>query len=154
MFALIFIIIALLSENNAAPSPTTVERQMLRAVRMEDDKRFYDLVKNEKADIHYKDDRAIIIASANGNDKLVDFLIKSGANVQAYDNLPLQQASLHGHIEVVKLLLAGGANPSALNGRAIKLASMGNHFDIVNLLIGEDTYGDKDILLADDDYME
>ena len=60
-------------------------------------------------------------AASDGNLEAVEFLIKSGANVnrRSAAGSPLHSACAWGQLKIVKVLLAHGANPSALdkNGR-------------------------------------
>ena len=56
-------------------------------------------------------------AASDGNLEAVEFLLKSGANVnrQSADGSPLHSACAWSHLKIVKVLLAHGANPSALD---------------------------------------
>lgn len=114
------------------------------------------------ADIHYAHDKALYIASLNGNVSLVKLLLENGANnkdtvlveacnnksveivklllenganVQTDDNLPLKMASYSGRTETVKLLIEKGADIHAENDRSLRSASGKGRYEIVKLLL-------------------
>ena len=88
-----------------------------------------------KVDIHYKNDRALGLASVTGRTEIVNLLIANGANVQANDNYALRHAAENGHGEIVKLLIANGANVQAKKNYALIFAAQNGHNEIVKLLI-------------------
>ena len=84
---------------------------------------------------------ALIMASANGHDHIVDLLLNAGADPNLKDddgNTPLIIASQEGHTEIVKLLLDSGADPNlkddAGNTPLIE-ALVEEYIDIVKLLL-------------------
>ena len=60
------------------------------------------------------------LALANGNEKVAEFLIDHGTNVNAQDNkksTPLHLASLNGNLDLVKILLERNAEVNARDNR-------------------------------------
>jgi ankyrin repeat protein len=85
---------------------------------------------------------ALCVASAGGNEDLVERLLDLGADVNAPDSgryaNALQVASAGGHEQVVKLLLARGADVNAQGGKygnALQVASDNGHAEVVQLLL-------------------
>lgn len=63
---------------------------------------------------------ALIMASTNGHEKIVETLIKYGATIDLQNNkgeTALMAAASFGHIEVAKMLLTAGADPAKENKR-------------------------------------
>ena len=85
------------------------------------------------------------VAAGGGESSIVDFLIKSGAPLEARDNdgaTPLHHAAAYGRSEAAEILLDAGANPSAINaaGRTPLVPATKNHFalrdrSVANLLL-------------------
>lgn len=89
----------------------------------------------EGANIHVNDDLALQWASGNGHLEIVRLLIENGANIHAKNDYALRWASEKGHLEIVQLLLENGANVHANNNLALQLASENGHLEIVKLLL-------------------
>ncbi|KAJ9614361.1 hypothetical protein H2200_002497 [Cladophialophora chaetospira] len=86
---------------------------------------------------------ALYNASIIGHERMVELLLKGGADVNAsgsfYIGSPLLAASLCGHEGVVKLLLNAGANPNAavgFFGSVLEFSSEQGHQEEVELLVG------------------
>ena len=83
----------------------------------------------------------LVFAASNENIKVVEMLLKAGADVNTkgfYSCTPLILASINGHINIVKLLLKAGANVNAKedNGTTCLMkASLYGYKDIVKLLL-------------------
>ncbi|KAF9874739.1 ankyrin repeat protein [Colletotrichum karsti] len=83
---------------------------------------------------------ALWFASENGHRKIVERLLKGGAEVnRTYsDGTPLYIASRHGHAETVKLLLKWGADANTRSGYfggALPVASQNGHDNVVKALL-------------------
>ncbi len=91
---------------------------------------------SKSANIHAKDDLALIWASRNGHLEVVKYLIENGADVHAWHNYALRWASEKGHLDVVKYLIENGANVHADNDRALGWASENGHLEVVKYLEG------------------
>ena len=87
------------------------------------------------ADIHFKDDMAIIYASRWGHLPIVELLIDLGANVHAQDDQAIISASDHGYLPIVELLIESGADIHAQNDIAIVYSSSQGYLSIAKLLI-------------------
>jgi len=68
--------------------------------------------------------------------KVIDELIKSGADIHADNDYALRWASGHGHKEIVELLIKSGADIHAGNDYALRWAAENGHKEIVELLKG------------------
>jgi ankyrin repeat protein len=67
--------------------------------------------------------------------KVVKFLVKKGADVNAFDGAPLFKACLYGNFEVVKFLVENGANIHLDDDIALRHACVQNRLDIVKYLV-------------------
>ena len=109
-----------------------VERSYLDAIQMGHD----DVVKyfvEEKKD--YVDIQQLVPAARNGHFKIVEYLLKKGANPTLGGSEALHAASSNGYIEIVKLLVQNGARPTAGNSKALIGAANGGHLEIVKYLL-------------------
>jgi ankyrin repeat protein len=86
------------------------------------------------ADIHFKNDDALVLASGHGCLELTKLLLENGADVHATFDLALRVACGNGCIEIVKLLVKHGADVRACNFEPHRKASMNGHSHIVNYL--------------------
>lgn len=89
-----------------------------------------------------KNNFPLLISSDKGNIKIIDFLIKAGADVNQINNdniSSVMAASYHGNIEIVKLLIENGANVRLVekNLASPLHLSFGNNcnIDIIKLLL-------------------
>lgn len=83
---------------------------------------------------------ALMKASSRGHIKIVELLLKHGANLDLniYGDTALMQASIEGHFSIVELLLEYGANPNLRDKSettALWCASWCGHDEIVKLLL-------------------
>ena len=74
---------------------------------------------NKGADINYVDKvtklSALSYASYSNNIKVVDFLVKNGANIEGdskYPNNPIYFATLNNNVDIVELLINNGVDPN------------------------------------------
>ena len=82
-------------------------------------------------------------AAMHDHHDIVEFLLRSNANVNAVDHLtpgrtPLHVAAMHGHHDIVELLLRSNANIDAVYSYGqtpLHLAAWENRGDIINLLL-------------------
>jgi len=87
------------------------------------------------ADLHAKDDAALLWAVIYGCAKTVHLLLTEGANVHARNDDALRTAATFGHAEVVRILLATGANVHAEDDGALYAAATNGHTEVARLLI-------------------
>ncbi|CCZ55991.1 putative ankyrin repeat protein [Clostridium sp. CAG:1219] len=66
---------------------------------------------------------ALAFAAENGYDEEVKLLLEHGANVHARNDAALIEASENGYVEVVEILLEHGADVHAINDEALIEAS-------------------------------
>ena len=93
---------------------------------------------NLGANIHGKNDKALIRASENGHLGIVKYLVGHGANIHGNNDAALRYSSYNGHIEVVKYLVElkpDGANIHVNNDAALRWASLRGHLDVVKYLV-------------------
>ena len=89
------------------------------------------------------EDTALIIAAKGGNNTMVEFLLKAGADVNAADSAnnvtPLLGATSYGNTLVVETLLKAGANVNSSGFRhnytALHIAADRGNLDIIKLLL-------------------
>lgn len=62
----------------------------------------------------------LILAAANGQVKMVNYLIRHGAHINAQYDRALILAAINGKLPVVEYLIDHGANPHAQNDRALR----------------------------------
>jgi len=92
------------------------------------------------ADVHARDDMAVMRASEGGYLKIVRYLVEEGG-ADLHTNLgmiSLPLAALHGHFEVVEYLVEQGADLNAKNRLALKWATLHNRFKIVEYLLEQE----------------
>jgi hypothetical protein len=101
--------------------------------------------------VHTSNDRALLLASNNGNLAVVELLLAHGANVHTSNDRALQLASENGDLAVVEVLLAHGADVHASNDRALQLASENGDLAVVEVLLahGADVHANDDAALTD-----
>ncbi|KAF4160029.1 hypothetical protein CNMCM6069_009713 [Aspergillus lentulus] len=80
-------------------------------------------------------DNALLEASAEGHDKIIQLLLLHGADVNAQGGSALLAASKEGHDKIIHLLLLHGADVNAQGGSALLVASKEGHDRIVQLLL-------------------
>jgi len=95
------------------------------------------LIKYQGFKADENDSENIVMASNNGNAKLVKFLHENGADIHTDEEASLRLASSNGNIEVVKYLVENGANIHAKNDLAFKNACSHGHAAIVKYLISK-----------------
>ncbi|HMK36212.1 MAG TPA: ankyrin repeat domain-containing protein [Desulfomonilaceae bacterium] len=84
---------------------------------------------------------ALMLASKEGHERIVDFLLRSGADANGrniHGWTPLMAAAANGHAEIVKLLLEHGSDVNAKHAygwTAFKLASQKKHDRVKELLL-------------------
>lgn len=86
--------------------------QLIQLIRGDDFPRFVRFVKKVNLDIHENADEALIEAVCCENYKMVNFLLKRGANVHARNDFALRLASREGFDAIEELLVKHGANQS------------------------------------------
>ena len=91
-----------------------------------------NLLIDHGADIHYKDDFALIYAAGKGKTELVRLLIDRGSR-----NLDraLRDAAEMGHVDTVRLLLERGADVHSKGDKALLYASNKGHTEVVKVLL-------------------
>jgi ankyrin repeat protein len=82
----------------------------------------------------------LMFAAENGNEKLLEFLLKNGANVlirNKYGDTAVAIAALRGHLQVVRDLVEAGAAIDADGWTPLQYAAFDGHADIVSYLINQ-----------------
>ena len=83
-------------------------------------------------------DTLALIAARNGNNDLLDFLLRNRANVlkqNKYGDSPIMAATMQGHADAVRRLLAAGADVHNKGWNALHYAAYSGHTEIARLLI-------------------
>ena len=101
------------------------------------------------ADVHTRDDYALLWAVQNGHTEIVKILLEAGADVHVDDDYPLRWAAEYGHTETVRLLLEAGADVHAASDDALRWAAKNGHIETVKVLLeaGADVHADDDAAL-------
>ena len=105
------------------------------------------LLLDRGADLHAGEDIALRSAADNGNLEVARILLDRGANLHAKDDLALRWAAAEGHCEMVCLLLDRGADIHADNDDALRLAVDGERLDVVRELLARGAH-----IHAEEDY--
>jgi ankyrin repeat protein len=105
---------------------------------------------DDGADIHFRDDWALCLASEYGHFEIVKFLVGKGADVHVNNGYTLRSASENGHLEIVKFLVHKKVNIRGQNDYALRSASENGHLEVVKLLVenGADVHADDDFALG------
>jgi uncharacterized protein len=80
----------------------------------------------------------LMIAASNGNERLLEFLLRSGSNVlnkNKYGETAIAFGSLRGHFGIVRRLIAAGVPPEGSGWSALQYAAFGGHAEVVRLLV-------------------
>jgi len=88
---------------------------------------------------------ALSMAADSGDAKLVEFLLKNGANVNGpsgFPNLPIYNAIFNNYYEIVKLIIDAGVNPNYAwegknGGTLLTNAAQFGNFDVVKVLLNK-----------------
>jgi len=86
------------------------------------------------ADIHTHNDSALLLAAGNGHLEVVKYLVENGANIHADNDYVLCWAAESGHLEVVKYLVENSADIHTRNDCALLLAAKNGHLEVVKYL--------------------
>ncbi|XP_031619950.1 serine protease persephone-like [Contarinia nasturtii] len=122
MFCFTTVFFAILVSVSSAPQATSQIKSVTNTMSLH---KIEELIKNGSS-VNSKDDNGdfpIHVASALGEQPVVDALIKNGADVNVLDKdgrTPLHRAVSEGHVEVVELLIENNVNISirAANGES------------------------------------
>ena len=93
-----------------------------------------------KPNLELKDEKgrsALMLATYNKEEQIVELLIKSGANVNAQDNMqnsPFLYAGATGYLDIVKMCLANGADFTVLDVVRLLVNTPGYPIDHINNL--------------------
>ena len=80
----------------------------------------------------------LMFAASNGNDLLLDFLLRNRVNplkYNKYGDTALAVAALRGHLTIVKRLLEAGADQPGPGWTALQYAAFAGHTEVVRLLL-------------------
>ena len=102
------------------------ERGVFKAVKY--------LVELVGADVLYRDNNAIKLASGNGHNKIVKYLVEKGADFRAQNEYSMKEAIANGHLLVVKYLFGKGADIRTCN-HAILTAERKKFFEVIFYLL-------------------
>lgn len=83
-------------------------------------------------------DTLVMIAARNGNNELLDFLLRNRANTSKqnkYGDSPIMAATMQGHVDTVKRLLDAGADIHNKGWNALHYAAYSGQAEIARLLI-------------------
>ena len=89
---------------------------------------------NEDVDLICKN-VALQWAVTTGNEKIVNYVIQSGADVNENDNKALICASFYGYANIVKILIDKGANVNAQDSKALIYAVENSNVDLLKILV-------------------
>lgn len=81
------------------------------------------------------DSETFIDSARNGHTKVVELLLKQGADIHAKDDDALVWAAAHGHSETATLLLDNGANINAQGREAVLWAARNGHNDVLDVFL-------------------
>lgn len=128
-------------------SPEETGQLVYQAVVYENEELLRDLLQANPDKVHFRDTHgrsALHIAAQHGNVRLIELLIKAGADVNSIAGpsalcaTPLHIAATGGRKEAVRRLVDAGAELLATDLRdhcALELAQMANHFETACILI-------------------
>ncbi len=88
----------------------------------------------------------LMFAANNGNEALLDFLLRSRANTMKYNRFgdtALALAALRGHLPIVRRLVEVGADLSGPGWSPLQYAAFAGHTDVVRLLLARKPDMDK-----------
>ncbi len=104
------------------------------------------LMLSKGADIHARDDWALIDAIENGHLEVVRYLVENGANIHTWNDQALRWASQEGHLALVKYLVEHGADIHADDDWALRWAGKNGHLEVVRYLVehGADIHAEDD----------
>lgn len=83
----------------------------------------------------------LMFAAGNGNEQLLEFLLKSRANISKqnrYGDTAVAIAALNGHLPIVRRLLAAGADIANTGWNALHYAAFNGHVEIVRFLVSKE----------------
>lgn len=86
-------------------------------------------------DIHFQDDRALLLAAEEASVEAVLLLLEHGANIHAYDDAALRFSAAANRLEVVRLLLSRGALVNVRNSEPLCAAAEEGFHEMVKLLL-------------------
>ena len=112
----------------------SINDDFIKSVKIGDIKNINILLENG-ANINFKDDYAIRLASMNGNIELFKFLEQNGANIYINNGCVLKLSSKYGHLELVKYIYECDNYFSYCIDYALIHASKKGHIDIVKFLV-------------------
>ncbi|KAJ7145199.1 hypothetical protein C8R43DRAFT_1197445 [Mycena crocata] len=97
--------------------------------------RIVELLLKRGADIHAGDDDALQRAAGAGNLEVVNLLLEKGADIHAGDDAALQAATESSKLEVMQLLLEKGADIHARDDAVLRTAAHWGELDTVRFLL-------------------
>ena len=125
---------------SVAPASAGVYDEILIAARDNRTEQVIDLVRRGM-DPNTSDPSGttlLMFAANNGNEALLDFLLRSRANMMKYNkygDTALALAALRGHVPVVRRLIESGAALSGPGWAPLQYAAFAGHADVVRLLL-------------------
>lgn len=101
------------------------------------------------ADVHYRDEVAIILAAANGHAGVIPVLAAAGADIDAHNGRPLVRAASNGFVDTVKILLSLGADVNADHSQALIAACTWGTAEMAQVLLdgGADPHASTELPL-------
>jgi hypothetical protein len=120
-------------KNNTEDIPTNLDKAIVHAAKIGDQKTIEELVLNHHIDPSVDNNQAIQAASANGHLRVVHFLLQDPrVDPTVGNNNALQEAAYYGHLDVVeRLLLDARVDPTASENGASGCAYFKGHSSIV-----------------------
>jgi len=103
----------------------------IRKVTLPEDAKVYE---NPGKPKKWKADKVILGKKEKITVKVINRLIKEGADPKIENSYPLRWAAIYGHTEIVKLLLPV-SNPKIHDCYALRWAAQNGHIEVVKLLI-------------------
>lgn len=110
-------------------------RVLVQACRSSMDFRIVNFLLKHGADVHYREDLALREAIDHEDLELIKILINAGADVHALDDFAIRHASWLGNTRIVDTLIKAGSNIHAKNSEPLENACLRGSVSVIKLLL-------------------